>query len=289
MYKNMNKQLIPSNFETEIIILVNKGKRPVEIAKILNLNRVSTNSFLRIKGYKFLPNKGNINYFKTIDSYNKAYIAGFITADGSIVKRKDSGTPTLSITLKHTDRCILEFIKSEIGNTHKIQTIKRPSSFDKTKEIHHCRYTICDKNISQDLINLGITPNKSLTMPNIIPNIPKEYRKAFILGYFDGDGSVSLPKARHKYSNSQKKNILYPSHRLTINIRGTKEFLQGIADELELNYYQINQYDSIPSMSIGHKESIVKFFKCYDGMNFFLKRKYNKFLKRINHASYKLL
>lgn len=285
----MNKKLIPSNFEAEIINFVNQGKRPVEIAKLLNLNKISTNSFLRTKGYKFQPNKGNINYFKTIDSFSKAYIVGFIAADGSLVTSKTSKTPTLTITIKHTDICILEFIKSEIGNSHKIQTIKRTSSFNKNMQIHHSRYTITDKNISSALIKLGITPNKSLTMPNIIPNIPKEYRKAFILGYFDGDGSVSLPKPRHKYSNPQKKDILYPSHRLTINIRGTKEFLQGIADELELDYYQINQYDSIPNMTIGHKESIVKFFKCYEGLSFFLERKYNKFLKRINHPSYKLL
>lgn len=279
---------IPSNFKEEILSLVNIGKRPIEISNILELNRASVSSFLWNLGYKFLPDKGNVNYFNNIDSNSKAYIAGFIAADGSLVK-SDNNTPSLTITVKHTDRDILEFIKSEIGNAHNIQTIKRKSSFDKTKDIHHVRYTIHDKNISSDLLKIGITPNKSLTMPNLIPNIPKEFRKAFILGYFDGDGSVSLPKSRAKYSNPKQQYITYPSHRLTINIRGTKEFLQGIVDELEINKYQINQYDSIPNLSIGHKESIIKFFKCYEGLDFFLKRKHNKFLKRINHPSYKLL
>jgi hypothetical protein len=75
---------------------------------------------------------------------------------------------------------------------------------------------------------------------------------------------------------------------LTINIRGTREFLQGIVDELEIDKYLISQYDSIPNLSLGHKESIIKFFKCYEGLDFFLTRKYNKFLERIYHPSYGL-
>lgn len=277
---------IPSNFREEILTLADKGIKPKEIANKLNLNRVSTNSFLRSLGYKFLPNKGDVNYFNTIDSYAKAYIVGFIAADGALVKT--GKCITLTITVKYTDLCILEFIKSQIRNEHKIQIIKRKSSFDKTKYIHHVRFTISDKNISTALINLGITPNKSLTMPNIINNIPKQFRKAFIIGYFDGDGSVSLPKERAKFSNPKQQYITYPSHRLTLTIRGTKPFLQGIVDELNIKEYLIAQYDSIPSLSIGHKESIIKFFKCYEELPFFLTRKYNKFLERIYHPSYGL-
>lgn len=278
---------IPSNYKEEILSLVNVGYKPTQIANILNLNPVSVGCQLRMLGYKFHPDKGNIHYFDNIDSNAKAYVTGFIAADGSLVKSSSTNL-LLTITVKHTDRDILEFIKSEIGNSHKIQTIKRESSYDKSKQIHHVRYTISDKHLSSALLKIGITPNKSLTMPNIILNIPKKFRKAFIIGYFDGDGSVSLPKGNTKFSPRKQQYVTYPSHLITLNIRGTKEFLQGIVDELELTRYRICQYDAIPTLYVWRKDSIVKFFKCYEGLNFFLKRKYNKFLERIHHPSYEL-
>ena len=68
-------------------------------------------------------------------------------------------------------------------------------------------------------------------MKNIIINIPYEYRDAFIIGYFDGDGSVSVRDGLHK--NSKGKMI--PDHSLYINIRGTREFLEGICEHLEID------------------------------------------------------
>ena len=53
-------------------------------------------------------------------------------------------------------------------------------------------------------------------MGNIILNIPKELRDAFIIGYFDGDGSVS--HISHSTNNRS----------LSISLRGTYVFLQGV-------------------------------------------------------------
>lgn len=175
-----------------------QGKRPKEISDILHIKYPTIQGHLRDSGYKFLPDKGNVHYFDVIDSYAKAYIVGFIAADGALVKTKT--TTTLTITIKYEDRAVLDFIKSEIGNAHELKEIRRPSGYDKTKMIHHIRYCISDNNIANALINLGITPNKSLTIGNIIENIPYEYRDAFIIGYFDGDGSVTIRDGLHKNS-----------------------------------------------------------------------------------------
>ena len=64
-------------------------------------------------------------------------------------------------------------------------------------------------------------------MGNIIENIPYEYRDAFIIGYFDGDGSVSINDKLILHRNGK----FYPNHSLYISIRGTKEFLSGICNE----------------------------------------------------------
>ena len=124
-------------------------------------------------------------------------------------------------------------------------------------------------------------------MGNIINNIPIEYRKAFIIGYFDGDGSVStINTTKTKFCKKDNCNKNYPCYNLAINIRGTSEFLTGICNFLEIPSSFIRQYDSIPSLCFSNKRDVIKFFKCYENMPFFLNRKYNIFLDRINHKSY---
>jgi len=53
----------------------------------------------------------NVNYFNKIDSYNKAYLLGFIAADGAIVQNKGFNTKTLTITIHAKDIAILELLK----------------------------------------------------------------------------------------------------------------------------------------------------------------------------------
>ena len=263
-----------------VMNLISDGRKVPEIANILNINKVTINSFLRTHGIKLNPDKGNVHYFDTIDSYAKAYIVGFIAADGALVKTKTS--TTLTITIKYADKAVLEFIKSEIGNEHKLQEIIRPSSFDPSKIIHHIRYTISDRYITKALNKLGITSNKSLSMGNIIKNIPYEYRDAFIIGYFDGDGSVTIRNGQ--YPNN--RGILCRDYSLYIQIRGTKDFLLGICNHLKIDVTHIHQNDSIPHLSFASKKDTYRFFQCYKNLPFYYKRKHDKFLQRINHPSY---
>ena len=276
----MRKIIMTPEVVTTTLDYLKEGKSVPEISKLLGINKVTISSYLRTHNIKLSPNKGNIHYFDNIDSYAKAYIVGFIAADGALVNTKT--TTTLTITIKYEDKAILEFIKSEIGNEHKLLEIKRPSSFDNTKTIHHIRYCISDKNITLALNNLGITNNKSLSMGNIIENIPYKYRDAFIIGYFDGDGSVTIRDG--KYPNS--KGILCKDYSLYIQIRGTKDFLLGICSHLKIDSSHIHQNDSIPHLSFANKKDTYRFFQCYQHLPFYYERKYNKFLQRINHFSY---
>lgn len=276
----MSAKVMTDEVITSVMNLISEGKKVPEIAGILGINKVTIGSFLRTHGVKLNPNKGNVHYFDTVDSYAKAYIIGFIAADGALVKTKT--TTTLTITLKYEDRAVLEFIKSEIGNEHKLLEIIRPASYNPSKLIHHIRYTISDRYITQALNKLGITSNKSLSMGNIIENIPYEYRDAFIIGYFDGDGSVTVRDG--EYPND--KGILCKDYSIYIQIRGTKEFLSGICDHLNIAPSHIHQNDSIPHLSFASKKDTYRFFQCYNNLPFYYIRKYNKFLERINHTSY---
>ena len=276
----MRTKIMTDEVISSVMNFIAEGKKVPEISNILGINKVTISSFLRTHGIKLNPDKGNVHYFDTIDSYAKAYIVGFIAADGALVRTRT--TTTLTITLKYEDKAVLEFIKSEIGNEHKLQEIIRPSSFDSSKNIHHIRYTISDRNITKALNKLGIISNKSLSMGNIIKNIPYEYRDAFIIGYFDGDGSVTIRDG--EYPNN--RGILCKDYSLYIQIRGTREFLFGICNHLKIDTSHIHQNDSIPHLSFASKKDTYRFFQCYSNLPFYYERKYSKFLQRINHPSY---
>jgi DNA-binding CsgD family transcriptional regulator len=276
------KVIITPEVENQIKILLDRGMNQKQISELLQIKYPTLGTYFQKKGIKFLPNPGNIHYFDKIDTYAKAYILGFIAADGSLVQANKSPTITLTITVKYEDKAVLEFIKSEIGNTHKLLEIKRPSSFDKTKMIHHIRYNISIPEIVHDIMKYGITPRKSLTMGNIIENIPIGFRDAFIIGYFDGDGSVHIETKPRKNNH----NKMYNDNSLYINIRGTKSFLEGICDHLNIDKSHIYQHDSIPNLAFANKKDTYRFYQCYQYLPFYYKRKHDKFLARINHPSY---
>lgn len=213
----------------------------------------------------YRPNQGNTRYFKTIDSHQKAYFLGFIAADGCL-QNNGNGSNGLTITIHEKDSQILHTLKEEIGCENQIYKITGKMTHDSSKMKKHCRFQLFNKDLYSDLLSYGLTPNKSTTMPNIIVNIPKRYRKSFILGYFDGDGTVCLNIKRNQ---------------LTVSFRGTKEFLEGIANELSLEAKWLvkDKHRNCYSLVFWRKSDLINFMKIYKNLNFFLLRKSSKFLE----------
>lgn len=276
------KSVITDEIKVKIHNLLNTGKAPIEIANILNIKYPTLFSYLHNQGLKFKPNPGNTHYFNKIDTYAKAYILGFIAADGALVPAKTGPTVTLTITVKYEDRAILEFIKSEIGNSHNLLEIKRPFGYDKTRIFHHVRLAFSTPEIVQDIMKYGIGPRKSLTMGNIIENIPIGFRDAFIIGYFDGDGSVTIREGL--YPNS--RGVMCADYSLYIQLRGTTAFFEGVCSHLGINKSHIHQGSSISALTFASKKDTYRLFQCYQYLPFYYKRKHDKFLARINHPSY---
>lgn len=235
----------------------------------------------------------NENYFQNIDSYNKAYLLGFIAADGALIKQKNSNCISLTITIHFKDISILELLKKEMNaeNPIKIINFKSKSLSSYKLNVNHRRLVITNKKVSQDLINLGISFNKSLNMSNLILNVPKEYRKAFIIGYFDGDGCFvdSYILKKKKIYNSKKeylKTIEQWGYNSQISIKGTFEFLKGVVDELSITNYRIHQIKNqkIHTLIIIKNSEILKFYDCYNYCDFYLERKKQKFTRKILHV-----
>lgn len=222
----------------------------------------------------------NLNYFKTIDSENKAYFLGFIAADGAIVNNKGTNTNVLTITLNEKDREVLEVFVSELNSNKPIYNINRKDGYK------HVRFTTAKKEFVSNLFQYGIGYRKSLTMGNIIQHIPNEYKAAFIIGYFDGDGcftdSFCVSPRKYTCKNNTITTHMHNHWVSCISLKGTKEFLQSIVDYLDCSYTlkQING-QNIHTLRLTSNDAILKFYKLYFKCDFYLKRKKSKFTRKL--------
>lgn len=127
--------------------------------------------------------KINENYFDKIDTPNKAYILGFLYADGGNTSNYDKKRYCITITLQESDSQILYDIKNEIG-------YEAPVKFRKYNECKTATLDICNKHIVLKLHEYGVVPNKTLTIE--FPEwLDEELYPHFIRGYFDGDGCIT--------------------------------------------------------------------------------------------------
>lgn len=126
----------------------------------------------------------NENYFKSIDSSEKAYWLGFIYADGYVTGNK------FGIALSVVDINHLMKFKESIQSSYPIKTYFSSLPY---KSIEYCRMILNSKSFVSDLKDKGVIYNKSLVIEFPSEEIlNKKFYKDFIRGYFDGDGSLIL-------------------------------------------------------------------------------------------------
>lgn len=136
----------------------------------------------------------NENYFETIDNPNKAYLLGFITADGAITGKYSS---SCSIEIHEKDVDLIYFAQKEINPNASITDCYY-------KEKRNKKISFNSKKLCQDLIKYGIVPNKS----KIITRVPEEYISQELLPYYfrgliDGDGCIHKDGGLSIYSGSK--------------------------------------------------------------------------------------
>lgn len=206
--------------------------------------------------------KKDFNYFKNIDTSNKAYILGFILADGSI-----SENGNLRIEINEKDLEVLKFIQSEIAPDIPLKRIERVRTKDKYKwtSITYLFQCKC-KNFCSDLNKWNIVPGKTYKK-QCIPNIKKEYVADFIRGYFDGDGSVWFQKDRVRINFTGEYNLLKEISSLL--------FKEASFNKLYKVKQKVHQKDSVLTICSNYN---IKCFKNYIyNNNFSLTRKKERF------------
>lgn len=209
------------------------------------------------------------NYFDCIDTEAKAYILGFIYADGFVGDEKFN-----NLVIAINDVEILNFIVKEFKFTGNIRKTKK-GGFENSK----CGYSLnfSSKIMVSRLREIGLYPNKSLTIDKL-PNINKSLMRHFIRGYFDGDGSIVLSHNTSYYKSVDGViKYIYPTY--CFMILGTKKFLEAIAKETEFNYVKIydTKSEKIKCLKINAKKEFNNIFEyLYNNSTIKLERKYNK-------------
>ena len=202
---NCSRQYVHKKLKEHHIPLRNKSAaRDLSLTKdklkFKRLNEDGTSYFVSVK-------KINVNedFFSSWSSA-MAYVTGVICTDGNLDpgrirepwRAKSSSTiPRISVAQKEPE--LLEKILHLMDCDAKL-TFRKEMIYGKIKSGALYQFSISNGKLYDDVVRLGLTPNKSLTMQ--FPNVPNEFIRHFIRGCWDGDGSVFVDKQSQKMSAS---------------------------------------------------------------------------------------
>lgn len=193
-----------------------------------------------------------------------AWVLGLLFTDGDMSIGPNGA---YMVGISSVDLDLLERIKEAMESEHKIQLRKQ------TLGGSIYRLGWYRTKISQDLLRLGITPKKSLTIA--YPDVPPDCERDFIRGLFDGDGSVFIePRSPH---SPLRVHYVSGSQQFVVRLEDRLHTLGGLRKQTiysrptQTSYY----------FKYGHEDSL-KFFKLIYGANcnrIRLERKYHRFIE----------
>lgn len=225
--------------EKELISkLVKEGLNNVEIGIIIGCDRNTVRRRMIKHGIERIVKKAHpnliIDYFKKIDSKEKAYWLGFLSADGYI----NSKNGRLSLDLAKKDlKQVEKFCKAVGANPYKI-----------TERVHKCgsesvSIRITSIEFVSNLEKQGCRSDKTFTLR--FPSLSsKELDLSFLLGLYDGDGMADgteicgasvrlLEDIKKKYNLSfeiKKKKKVYV---LNLGAKLKREMVANYEDSME--------------------------------------------------------
>lgn len=247
-----------------------------DIARILNRTVNAVQLKAERLGLKKSPYSCNHRFFQNIDTEDKAYWLGFIYADGWITKRSYCDSGVLGIELQAADVIHLKKFNKSICGNYQIMFRERECNLHGSSKLNKmCEIKINSKDMYYDLINIGVTSDKSYTMQ--LPDIPNELMRHFIRGYFDGDGCLYM---KHTKKSINQRCSFYSVSSDFIN--GLRKYLY---EECSINSYvyqrdpQQDGYKICNVLEIGGgKYTDIFLDYIYKDANIYLDRKYKKYL-----------
>jgi hypothetical protein len=271
---------IPKEKELKICKEYESRKNLKQVAKELN---VAESTILKtIKKYKIKTRK-EIGQFKrkynldetilkNIDTFEKAQFLGLIYSDGSLSKYNK----VISIRLREDDKEYLEewkinLLKSNrpLGYTYTPRMVGPLNGRTYERKLGTSILDINSSKVYKDALNLGLCPNK--TKQNLpMPNIPEKLKIGFILGIFEGDGTVT-----YCLNNKSRYFSIACQENMGLDI---KKYFDSIGI---FSSFQKGKF--ICTVNIRRKEDLKKLYNLlYENATIYMKRKKTKFEEILN-------
>lgn len=152
----------------------------------------------------------NDRYFKTINTEDKAYWLGFISADGNIYAN------TVAVKLAGIDADHLRHLNVAIERESDIRVRTRNTQYKNAsyaKTVSECELKLDSVLMVSDLAAAGVFPHKSFTIAPWVG--PIELMRHYWRGVFDGDGSI--------YVDSSQAGV----SKWRINLIGSEQMIKG--------------------------------------------------------------
>ena len=188
-------------------------------------------------------------------SIGMAYVLGVIFTDGNLSPR--GGTcPIDHFTISQKEPELLAKVLALMECNAKIFFRKEHIYNGKKAGALHW-FRIANNNVYNDLIKLGLSPNKSLVIT--FPNVPNRYVRHFIRGCWDGDGSVYIDKQSKRIGASFLTGSLrfmegmvmalaeagFPRRKIYINKGKNPSYYIRVTGTQVPNFYNY-LYDAVP-------------------------------------------
>ena len=213
--------------------------------------------------------KSDSLFFEKIDSFEKAYILGFLYADGCVYNDHRFG-----FCLAKQDEEVIDYIKNNICPTALKKEINNTKGTKNRQPQIQLR--ISDHRLVKDLKEKwGVYERKTLNSGLVFPNIENKYLWNFILGLNDGDGNI--------YYQIKTKDK-YPVLRIAICMTDLS-FMEKLKDFLISENVDIRLYERQGKtckyylLNTPNNNSALEFcHKIYTNRKFCLQRKLDKYL-----------
>ena len=217
----MTSQELQERYEEIKDMYLNQNISSTQIAKILGAKRHQINYILEKNNISKTFSEArreyylNEHYFDEIDTPNKAYILGFLYADGY----NNDINHTIVLSLQEKDKDTLEKIRNEIGCEKPLYHIHSINKYDnKPREMESL--VLASKHMSETIKKWGLVPNKTfiIEFPAFLSD---ELIPHFIRGYFDGDGCAYV-----EHRNNRRDRLFISIMSSTIFCNNMQKYLE---------------------------------------------------------------
>lgn len=278
----MGRKVIPESEYDKIAELYNSGMSSVQIGTEYGCDHKTITKILDKFGIqrdltRYRKYSVDNTYFDVIDNQDKAYILGFLYADGNVNLKKS----TITLSLQESDIEILHKINSCLCSNSPIKIIdqshhKQPNEYSNYHYSDMATLRVYNKHMCESLIDHGVFENKSLILkfPQWLDN---QLYQHFIRGYFDGDGGYCTT---YKYGYGYNDSISITSTENFCNV--AIDIIRKCAGISGGGVYESSCHNGITKyVGIGGANQVKAFFDwIYDNANLYLERKHEQYINR---------